>query len=220
MNAAVPTPAGRPDLGFEYVFVPGSGDTTLLLLHSTGGDEHQLVDLGRQLAPEANLLSPRGKVLENGVTRRFFRRHSPLELDIPDLKARTDELAQFVTAATDAYGFDPGRVVALGYSNGANVAASLLLRHPGLLSGAALWRATLPYEPESVPAVAGTRVLIASGTRDPFVVAGGYERLAEILRAGGADVTLELAPTGHELLPADIEATQSWLAAGLAEVPR
>ena len=220
MNAAVPTPAGRPDLGFEYVFVPGSGDTTLLLLHSTGGDEHQLVDLGRQLAPEANLLSPRGKVLENGVTRRFFRRHSPLELDIPDLKARTDELAQFVTAAADAYGFDPGRVVALGYSNGANVAASLLLRHPGLLSGAALWRATLPYEPESVPALAGTRVLIAPGTHDPFVVAGGYERLAEILRAGGAEVVLELAPTGHELLQSDIEATQRWLAAGLAEVPR
>jgi predicted esterase len=210
----------RPDLGFEHVFVPGAGNTTLLLLHSTGGDEHQLIGLGRQLAPEANLLSPRGKVLENGVALRFFRRHSPLELDIPDLKARTDELAEFVASAADVYGFDPAKVVALGYSNGANIAASLLLRRPGLLAGAALWRATLPYEPESVPALTGTRVLIASGTRDPFVVPGGYERLTEILRAGGAEVVLELASTGHELLPSDIEATQRWLAAGLAEVPR
>ena len=216
--SSVPTPTARPDLGFEHVFVPGSGDTTLLLLHSTGGDEHQLVDLGRQLAPDANLLSPRGKVLENGITRRFFRRHSPLELDIPDLKARTDEVAEFVTAAAAAYGFDPTRVVALGYSNGANVAASLLLRRPGLLSGAALWRATLPYEPDSPPALEGTRVLIASGTRDPFVVPGGFQRLGEILTAGGAEVTLELTETGHELMQSDLEATQRWLTTVLTEV--
>ncbi len=119
-------------LGFQHVFEPAASDWTLLLLHGTGGDEHDLVGLGRQLAPSAALLSPRGKVLEAGMPR-FFRRLAVGQLDIPDLLVRTDELAAFVTAAAQAYGRDPGKIAALGFSNGANIAVSLLLRHPTLL---------------------------------------------------------------------------------------
>jgi phospholipase/carboxylesterase len=198
------------DLGFEHLLEPGTDGTTLLLLHATGGDERQLVPLGRRLAPEATLLSPRGKVLEDGATRRFFARRGVFELDIPDLLARTDELADFVAAASDAYGL--GRVIALGYSNGANIAASLLLRRPEVLAGAALLRPTLPYEPDSPPAVDGIDVLIAAGSRDPYVEPGKAERLADVLRAGGARVTYGSTATGHGLTDADLAATGEWLA--------
>jgi predicted esterase len=204
--------ASRPGLGFAHVIEPGEGPDTLLLLHATGGDEHQLVALGRALAPGATLLSPRGQVLEDGVTHRFFARHSALELDLDDLLARTDDLAGFVTAAVEAYGLVGDRVVALGYSNGANIAASLLLRRPGLLAGAALLRPTLPYEPDAPLALARTAVLIAAGARDPYVEPRKAERLAAVLRAGGADVTFRITGEGHGLLDADLLATGQWLA--------
>lgn len=198
-------------LGFEHVLERGSSSTTLLLLHATGGDERQLVALGRELAPTATLLSPRGKVLENGVTRRFFARRSLTDLDIPDLLARTDELADFVVAATSAYDLDPARVIALGYSNGANIAASVLLRRPAVLAGAALLRPTLPYEPDAVPALAGVDVLVATAARDPYVEPGKAERLVQILQAAGADVTARVAAAGHGLTEADLAATRRWL---------
>jgi predicted esterase len=204
--------APRRDLGYEHVLVPGAGPGTLLLLHSTGGDERQLVDLGRRLAPRATLLSPRGKELENGVTRRFFRRHSATELDIPDLLARTDEMAEFVAEATAAYGLAAGRVVALGYSNGANLAASLLLRRPGTLRGAALLRPMLPYEPEGAPRLEGTSVLVAAGARDPLIPVAQPERLARLLEAAGADVSYRVAEAGHELVPSDLADAAAWLA--------
>lgn len=206
-----------PDLGFEHVLDHGTGAGTLLLLHATGGDEHQLVALGRQLAPEATLLSPRGKVLEQGTTRRFFARRSAFDLDIPDLLARTDELAEFVVAATGAYGLDPDRVVALGYANGANIGVSLLLRRPEVLAGAALLRPTLPYEPDETPAVGGKPVLIAAGSRDPYVEAGKAERLADVLRAGGADVTFRETGPSHGLTDVDLAATAEWLGGIAAE---
>jgi predicted esterase len=202
----------RGDLGFEHVLAPGRGRTTLLLLHATGGDEHQLVDLGRRLAPQATLLSPRGKELENGVTRRFFRRHSALELDIPDLLERTDELADFVAAAAAAYALDRGRVVALGYSNGANIAASLLMRRPETLHGAALLRPMLPYEPDGPLSLDGRRVLVAAGARDPLVPRGQGERLAQVLAAAGAEVAYREADAGHELAPSDLAEAAGWLA--------
>jgi phospholipase/carboxylesterase len=198
----------RPDLGFEHLLVPGTGALTLLLLHGTGGDEHQLVDLGRQLAPGATLLSPRGKELEHGAPR-FFRRFRIGEFDIPNLLARTDELAGFVGAAREAYGL--GDVVALGYSNGANIAAGMLLRRPEALAGAALLRATLPYEPETTPALDGRRVLLATGTRDPYVTEEQSDRLAALLREGGADVTYLKAERGHELAPDEPAAVGDWL---------
>jgi predicted esterase len=202
----------RRDLGYEHAIVPGPGPATLLLLHATGGDEHQLIELGRRLAPAATLLSPRGKELEGGVTRRFFRRHSPTELDIPDLLARTDEMAEFIAEAAAAYGLDPGRIVALGYSNGANVAASLLLRRPGSLRGAALLRPMLPYEPEATPRLEGTTALVAAGARDPLIPLAQPERLAQVLAAAGAEVALRVAEAGHELAPSDLADAAAWLA--------
>ncbi len=199
------------DLGFEHVLVRGTGSLTLLLLHGTGGDEHQLVDLGRQLAPEATLLSPRGKELENEVSRRFFRRLRVGEFDLPNLLARTDELAEFVVGAAVAYDLDAENVVALGYSNGANIAASILLRRPEVLAGAALLRATLPYEPEATPELGGKRVMLAAGTRDPYVPEQLSDRLAGLLEAGGAEVTYLKSDGGHELAEAELERVCEWL---------
>jgi predicted esterase len=200
------------ELGFEHVLVRGSSRGTLLLLHSTGGDEHQLVDLGRELAPEATLLSPRGQVLEDGDVRRFFHRHGTFELDIPDLHARTNALADFLAAATAAYERDSGRVLALGYSNGANIAVSVLLRHPEALAGAVLLRPTLPYTPDAPPRLDGKPVLVLGGERDPFVPRERYDQLVATLNAGGADVTARLMTGGHQLRQADLEVTASWMA--------
>jgi predicted esterase len=200
------------ELGFHHVYEPGRSDWTLLLLHGTGGDEHDLVALGRRLAPQAALLSPRGKVLEAGMPR-FFRRLAVGQLDIPDLLVRTDELAAFVTAAAQAYGRDLDKIAALGFSNGANIAVSLLLRHPELLGEAALLRPVLPYEPESEPRLEGTGVLIAAGEGDPYSSPAQTRRLAEVLGAAGAAVTVHVEPgAGHNLGPGDLSALERWAA--------
>jgi phospholipase/carboxylesterase len=202
--------ASVPILGFHHVFEPGEAGWTLLLLHGTGGDEHDLVELGRRLAPGAALLSPRGKVLE-GSMPRFFRRLAVGLLDIPDLHARTDELAQFVDASAEAYRLDRARVVALGLSNGANIAASLLLSHPGVLRAAALLRPTLPYEPEHPPVLTGTDVLIDAGSSDPYSPADRVSRLAELLTGAGAEVELHVEPgAGHGLTQNDLAVTAAW----------
>lgn len=199
------------ELGRQHVFVPGESGLTLLLLHGTGGDEHQLVELGRRLASGASLLSPAGTVLEGGVSRRFFRRRSLGELDLDDLRERTDELAQFVRAAAESYELDRERVVAVGYSNGANIAVGLLFRQPELLRGAVLFRPTLPYEPPEPLALAGKDVLVAAGTHDPYVPAEKAARLAELLRSGGATVTYRPVEAGHELGPPDVADAATWL---------
>jgi phospholipase/carboxylesterase/glyoxalase family protein len=151
-------------------------------------------------------------VLENGVTRRFFRRHGTFELDIPDLLARTDVLADFIAAATAAYELDPRRLLALGYSNGANIAVSLLLRRAETLAGAVLLRPTLPYTPDTRPRLEGKPVLVLGAEHDPFVPRECYDQLVVTLNAGGADVTPRLMTGGHELRQADLEVTASWLA--------
>jgi predicted esterase len=203
--------AATHELGFAHMFEPGSSEWTLLLLHGTGGNEHDLVGLGRQLAPAAALLSPRGQVLENGMPR-FFRRLAVGQLDIPDLLARTDQLASFIAEATDTYGLDPGKVIAIGLSNGANIAASLLLRRPATLRAAGLLRPMLPYEPEQIPALTGTDVLIESGERDPYSPAEQVTRLTEILRAGGAEVTTTVEPgAGHGLSQGDLQRLAAWV---------
>jgi predicted esterase len=205
MNAAT-------ELGFQHVYEPSAGDWTLLLLHGTGGDEHDLLGLGRQVAPSAALLSPRGKVLEGGMPR-FFRRLAVGQLDIPDLLVRTDELAAFVTAAAQSYGRDPGKIAALGFSNGANIAVSLLLRHPTLLGAAALLRPMLPYEPEGDLRLPGTDVLIAAGEGDPYSSPEQTRRLAEVLDTAGATVTAHLEPrAGHGLGTGDLRALAQWAA--------
>jgi len=205
MNAAT-------ELGFQHVYEPGQGDWTLLLLHGTGGDEHDLVPLGRQLAPQAALLSPRGKVLEAGMPR-FFRRLAIGQLDIPDLLVRTDELSAFVSAAAQAYDRDPARIAAVGFSNGANVAVSLLLRHPQLLGAAGLLRPMLPYEPEGDLQLDGTRVLVSAGEGDPYSSPQQTRRLAEVLNGAGATVSVHLEPgAGHNLGPGDLRALERFVA--------
>jgi phospholipase/carboxylesterase len=191
---------------------PGQGDhRTLLLLHGTGGTEADLVPLGRQLAPGAGFISPRGKVLEGGVAARFFRRHGEGNLDIEDLKERTDELARFIEWASGEYGFSPADLVALGFSNGANVAVALLYRHPELLAGAALLRPMLPYRPEPLPDLNGKSILVDAGTADPLIPTGQPAELAELLGRAGAEVTLQLTPgAGHGLAGEDLEVLTNW----------
>jgi predicted esterase len=202
---------------FVHRHVPGAGQATLLLLHGTGGDEHQLIDLGRQMAPEAALLSPRGQVLEDGVAARFFARRGVGDLDLDDLRRRGDGLAAWVGEACLAYGRDPARVIAVGYSNGANIAVELLFRHPGVLRGAALLRAMLPYRPEAPLALTGTDVLIAAGDADPYSPAEQVAELAEVLAAGGAAVEIARQATGHGLVQGDFDALAAWIAPRVAE---
>ncbi len=179
----------RPQPDFIHEFVPGSSERTLLLLHGTGGNERDLIPLGRELDPNAALLSPRGKVLENGMPR-FFRRLAEGVFDLEDLKYRTHELADFVTAAAQHYGFASDNVVAVGYSNGANIAASMLLLLPEILSATILFRAMVPLVPETQPNLSAVRVWIGAGTYDPIIPTAETKRLAELLRGAGADVTM------------------------------
>ncbi len=202
----------RPQPDFIHEFISGSSNRTLLLLHGTGGNERDLIPLGRELDPTAALLSPRGKVLENGMPR-FFRRLAEGVFDLEDLKNRTNELADFVAAAAQHYGFAPEKVVAAGYSNGANIAASLLLLRPEVLSAAILFRAMVPLVPDEQPKLSSMRVWIGAGTNDPIIPTSETKRLAELLRKAGADVTIRHFQAGHELTMADVEAARDWLTA-------
>jgi phospholipase/carboxylesterase len=198
----------QPD--FIHEFVSGSSSRTLLLLHGTGGNERDLIPFGRELDPHAGLLSPRGKVLENGMPR-FFRRISEGVFDLEDLKTRTNELADFVAAAAQHYGFNADKLVAVGYSNGANIAASTLLLRPELLSAAVLFRAMVPLLPETQPNLSSVRVFIGEGTFDPIVPASEAKQLTELLRDAGADVTIRFFQASHALTHDDIEAAREWL---------
>jgi phospholipase/carboxylesterase len=195
---------------FIHKFIPGSSARTLLLLHGTGGSENDLLTLGRTLDPAAALLSPRGKVLENGMPR-FFRRLAEGVFDEKDLIQRTHELADFIDAASEKYGFDQKELIAVGYSNGANIAASILLLRPGTLGGAALLRAMVPLEPESLPSLDGTPVLLVSGNYDPIVPVANAKRLAALLKEAGAKVTVSLEESGHGLTEESVQATKDWL---------
>ncbi len=201
----------NPPSTFRHVFVPGSSGRTLLLLHGTGGNEHDLLSLGRNLDPEASLLSPRGKVLENGLPR-FFRRLAEGIFDEEDLIRRTGELADFVSEAAVSYSIDSENIQAVGYSNGANIAASLLLLRPGVLAGAALLRAMVPLIPDVLPKLNGTPVLLLSGRHDPVVPEENARRLASLLTDAGATVALHFENAGHQLTEDTFEATRRWLA--------
>lgn len=203
---------------FVYRWVPPGGEgpaPTLLLLHGTGGNEEDLLPLGSTLAPGAALLSPRGRVLEAGMPR-FFRRLAEGVFDEADLVRRTHELADFVADASRQHRFDPARVFAVGFSNGANIAASLLLLRPDSLSGAVLFRAMVPLRPSEPPALLGRRVLISEGRSDPIVAPGQGDALAKLLREGGAEVTLEWRSAGHGLVQEDIDSARRWLASAAA----
>jgi predicted esterase len=198
------------ELGFVHRFAVGrAGAPALLLLHGTGGSESDLLPLGERLAPGAALLSPRGQVLEHGMPR-FFRRLAEGEFDQADLARRTDDLAAFVRRAREAYGLGDAPMVAVGFSNGANIAASLLLRGTGVLDGAVLLRPMVPFEPDVPPALRGIPTLLLAGRQDP-IAGDAPSRLTELLRGAGAEVELVWQSAGHDLVSADIECATRWL---------
>jgi glyoxalase family protein len=212
-------------LGFVHRYVPPNagaelaGGTTLLLLHGTGGDEEDLIPVGRELLPGAGMLSPRGKVLERGAPR-FFRRIAEGVFDQEDLSRRTEELASFIEAAAATYQLEKDGIVAVGFSNGANIAASLLLRRPGLLRGAVLFSPMVPFEPEALPRLDGTSVFIGAGRSDSIATPQQAERLAEMLRECGADVTVHWEPGGHALTRAEMAAAHEWISRCLTSAGR
>jgi predicted esterase len=198
----------QPD--FIHEFVPGASNRTLLLLHGTGGNERDLITLGRELDPRAALLSPRGKILENGMPR-FFRRLAEGVFDLEDLRKRTNELADFVAAAAEHYRLAADQVVAVGYSNGANIAASILLLRPEILRGAVLFRAMVPLVPENLPDLSSVHVWIGAGSEDPIIPTSETQRVVELLRSAGADVTLRFFNAGHGLTNSEVETAGRWL---------
>jgi phospholipase/carboxylesterase len=203
------------DLGFIHRFVPASADSpaprTLLLLHGTGANEDDLLNLGRALDPTAALLSPRGKVLEGGAPR-FFRRLAEGVFDEKDVVARAHELADFVEAAAIHYQIDPARIIPVGYSNGANIAAAMILLGAAKFSQAILLRPMVPLRPLTLPDLKETGVLLSAGQFDPIARPTIVRRLGELLNKAGAKVSLQFQQGGHELTPADVEAARQWLA--------
>jgi phospholipase/carboxylesterase len=208
----------QANLSFTHRFVPGMdvSQPALLLLHGTGGNEDDLLPLGQFIAKGATLLSPRGQVLENGMLR-FFRRFSEGVFDQDDLKLRTDQLRAFLQEAETAYGLSPQKMIAFGFSNGANIAASLLLRYPELLAGAILTRAMVPFEPETTTNLDGKPILLLGGTADPIVPPENTQRLHDILQAAGADVQLHWEPVSHGLTKGDLITARDWF---IEQIPR
>lgn len=182
----------------------------LLLLHGTGGDENDLLGLGRELSSGAALLSPRGRALESGMPR-FFRRKAEGVFDVEDLFLRTHELAGFVKLASAYYHFDVSSVVAVGYSNGANIASSLLLLHPKLFAAAILFRPMVPFVPEKLPDLSEVKVLISAGLADQIIDRGQTTRLYDLLRGCNALATLHWEDAGHGLVGGDVQFAKEWL---------
>src|SRR5471032_123658 len=199
-----------PNLAAPPAAASAKAPPPLLLLHGTGGNEQSLLPLGHALSPGSPLLSPRGQVSENGALR-FFRRHAEGVLGLDDLAARAHEMADFAAGTAKAKSFDATRLVAVGFSNGANLAAAMLLRRPASLAAAILIRPMLGLDPSPAPDLAGKRVLILSGANDPIVPAGHPEQLEKIFRAAGAEVERHSFNAGHGLTQADITAAKLFL---------
>jgi predicted esterase len=205
----------KSELGFLHHFSPspdkGNKSAILLLLHGTGGNEQDLIPLGQELYPHAAILSPRGKVLEGGMPR-FFRRLAEGVFDIEDLKFRTHELADFVEKAAREYGFNLKNVISVGYSNGANMASSLLLLRPEVLSSAVLFRPMIPLTPEKIPNLETKNIFMAAGERDPIVPREQTEVLYRLFNKAGANVSLRWQKnSGHGLSYDEISAAREWL---------
>jgi phospholipase/carboxylesterase len=200
-------------MNFVHRFEPSTGgsDRTLLLLHGTGGDESDLLGIARAIDEHAALLSPRGKVLESGMPR-FFRRLAEGVFDEQDLIARTHELADFVGAAAKHYHRDTSKIVAVGFSNGANIAAAMMLLRPEVLRAGVLIRAMVPLVPKERVHASGESALILSGTADPIVPRDNALRLAKVLSDAGVNVTHHWIEASHGLTTEDIETARDWIA--------
>ena len=214
----------KTDLGFIHHFIPPKSYerakqratqrktfTTFLLLHGTGGNEQDLIPLAYELDKNAAILSPRGKVLENGISPRFFRRLEEGVFDLEDLKFRTNELADFVIDASKAYDFDLKHIIAVGYSNGANIAASMLLLCPEILSSAILFRAMVPLVPQTLPDLTKKQIFMSSGLYDPIVSRQEADRLFDLFKKAGANISLSWQESGHELTMEEIRKAKEWL---------
>jgi len=198
--------------GFHLHHQPGSDGHAppLLLLHGTGGDEHDLMAFGRRIAPGSSLLGVRGRLLEGSLTR-WFRRHGEGLFDLADMAERATELAAFVGSASQHFGWSRAPI-GVGYSNGANIAAGLLMRHPDTLSGGVLMRAMSGLSPEPRLDLAGTPVLLLSGRHDPLAPEASRAVLVAALKQAGATVSEQTTASGHGLEAGDAHAAQGWLA--------
>lgn len=207
------------DLGFIHRFVPGEDPSveTLLVLHGTGGNENDLVGIGQAIAPGAAILSPRGNVLENGAPR-FFKRLAEGVFDPKEVRSRGEELARFIRAAAVTYRLDSSRIYALGYSNGANIAATVMLIEPGIIQAAILLRPMVVYEPPEKNDLGGSSVFISAGRMDPIVPTASVEQLAQLFRSSNADVTLKWQLAGHSLVPSEVREAAEWFALQRARV--
>jgi len=202
------------DLELTHRFTTGEGlnaRTTLLLLHGTGGDENDLIPLGQSLLPGAAILSPRGAVRERGAPR-FFKRLAEGVFDLEDLALRTQQLVRFVNGAVAKYQLDATKLIAVGFSNGANIAASVMLTGPAFFSRAVLFRAMVPFEPKAPARLGGTPVLLSSGEWDPIATPEQALRLQTLLTAAGAVATINFFNAGHELTRDDVIVAASWIA--------
>ena len=197
---------------FVHLYRPSETGSkrVLLLLHGTGGDENSLVPIAPIVDASAGVLSVRGKVLENGAPR-FFRRLAEGVFDLVDLHARTQELADFIAAASLEYQFDLNNLIAIGYSNGANIAVSLLLSYPDALAGAILIRAMVPFEPESLNDLRQKRIFLSEGKNDPIVPIEQGTRLQELFQERGADVSLLWNDVDHRMTRAELDVIKDWL---------
>jgi phospholipase/carboxylesterase len=197
---------------FIHLFVKGwsPNSRTLLLLHGTGGDENDLLPLGKAIDPSASILSLRGRVLENGAPR-FFRRLAEGVFDEEDVVRRSHELSQFLESAIEKYALNRGELTVVGYSNGANIASAMILLGIAPFSRAILLRAMVPLTNPPFPERKSRNVLILEGERDPIAPPSQGEELAKQLRATRADVEILVQPSGHELSAHDVEAARQWL---------
>ena len=200
----------KPD--FIHIYKKGDpAKPALLLLHGTGGDEYDLVDMAQTVSAGSTIVSVRGKVTENGM-QRFFKRLQEGVFDQEDLKFRTAELADFTAWARSEYKINQP-LYALGFSNGANIAASMMLSRPESLAGAILLRSMVPFTPPVYPDLSGKNILMLSGLGDPIVPIENAERLAGIFRKSGAQLDFAFKPAGHGLTEGDISVIKEWISA-------
>lgn len=211
------------DFGFNHIFINsfsnGSNNKkyddrnkklTLVLLHGTGGNEEDLIFLGKKIEPNASILSPRGKVLENGLPR-FFRRLSEGIFDLEDLRIRSHELADFIQKCSLHYKFDLENTIAIGFSNGANISVSMLFLRPEVLQGTILFRAMVPFIPDPLPNLSSKKILLSAGLEDPIVSRNETENLFRLFQKTNAIITLKWQPSSHNLIQEDILVAKPWI---------